>query len=53
VAALLVLCAMQTVQAGPVMRFMEATAQALHAPAHYIREVQRPPEQPARQTGGS
>jgi multicomponent K+:H+ antiporter subunit D len=53
VAALLVLCAMQTVQAGPVMRFMEATAQALHAPGHYIREVQRPPEQPARQTGGS
>jgi multicomponent K+:H+ antiporter subunit D len=48
VAALLVLCAMQTVQAGPVMRFMEATARSLHAPKDYIREVQRPPEQPAR-----
>lgn len=39
VAALLLLCAMQTVQAGPIMRFMRATAQSLHAPQDYIRGV--------------
>jgi multicomponent K+:H+ antiporter subunit D len=36
---LLVICAAQTVQAGPVMRFMQATAQSLHAPGGYIRDV--------------
>jgi multicomponent K+:H+ antiporter subunit D len=51
VAALLILCAVQTVQAGPVMRFMRATAQSLHAPQDYIREVQRAPEQAARRAG--
>jgi multicomponent K+:H+ antiporter subunit D len=49
VAALLLLCAVQTVKAGPVMRFMQATAQSLHAPQDYIREVQRTPGQ----AGGS
>jgi multicomponent K+:H+ antiporter subunit D len=39
----------QTVKAGPVMRFMQATAQSLHAPQDYIREVQRAPGQ----AGGS
>jgi multicomponent K+:H+ antiporter subunit D len=39
VAVLLLLCAIQTVQAGPVMRFMQATAQSLHAPQHYIHDV--------------
>jgi multicomponent K+:H+ antiporter subunit D len=39
VAVLLLLCALQTVQAGPVMRFMRATAQSLHAPQEYIRGV--------------
>lgn len=39
VAALLLLCAIQTIQAGPVMRFMQATAQSLHAPHDYIRGV--------------
>jgi len=39
VAALLFVCALQTVQAGPVMRFMQATAQSLHAPHEYIRGV--------------
>lgn len=39
VAVLLILCAMQTIQAGPIMRFMQATAQSLHAPEHYIRGV--------------
>ena len=32
IVVLLILCAAQTVQAGPVMRFMQATAQSLHAP---------------------
>jgi multicomponent K+:H+ antiporter subunit D len=53
VATLLALCAMQTVQAGPVMRYMEAAAHSLHAPTDYIREVQRPPEPQARREGGS
>lgn len=39
VAALLVLTAVLTVQAGPVMRFMEATAASLHAPQSYVDEV--------------
>lgn len=42
VAILLMLCAIQTVQAGPVMRFMQATAQSLHAPQNYIRSVLGP-----------
>jgi multicomponent K+:H+ antiporter subunit D len=36
---LLVLCAAQTVAAGPVMRFAESTAQSLHSPQGYIRAV--------------
>lgn len=39
VAALLFLCVLQTIEAGPIMRFMQATAQSLHAPGHYIRGV--------------
>jgi multicomponent K+:H+ antiporter subunit D len=39
VAVLLILCVMQTTQAGPVMRFMQAAAQSLHAPQYYIRDV--------------
>jgi multicomponent K+:H+ antiporter subunit D len=39
VAVLLLLCAMQTIEAGPVMRFMQATAQSLHASQQYIRGV--------------
>ena len=39
VALLLILCVAQTIQAGPVMRFMQATALSLHAPQHYIRDV--------------
>lgn len=42
VIALLFLCAIQTVQAGPIMRYMRATAQSLHAPQDYIRGVLRP-----------
>jgi multicomponent K+:H+ antiporter subunit D len=39
VAILLLLCAIQTIQAGPVMRFIQATAESLHAPQSYIRGV--------------
>lgn len=39
VAMLLLLCAFQTIEAGPIMRFMQATAQSLHAPQDYIRGV--------------
>jgi multicomponent K+:H+ antiporter subunit D len=44
---LLALCVALTVQAGPVMRYMEATAQALHVPQDYVRGVL-----PAPQTSG-
>jgi multicomponent K+:H+ antiporter subunit D len=45
---LLLFCAVKTVEAGPIMRFMQATAQSLHAPQAYIRGVlgatgERPP----------
>jgi multicomponent K+:H+ antiporter subunit D len=39
VAILLLLCAWQTVEAGPIMRFMHATAQSLYAPQSYVRGV--------------
>jgi multicomponent K+:H+ antiporter subunit D len=39
VAILLLLCALQAVQAGPIMRFMQATAHSLHAPDAYIHGV--------------
>ncbi|MEO9340901.1 monovalent cation/H+ antiporter subunit D [Mesorhizobium sp. SB112] len=39
VATLLFLCALLTVQAGPVMRYMEATAQGLHLPRDYVNNV--------------
>jgi multicomponent K+:H+ antiporter subunit D len=39
IAILLLLCAMQTIEAGPIMRFMQATAQSLHAPRDYVRGV--------------
>jgi multicomponent K+:H+ antiporter subunit D len=42
VAMLLILCAMQTIEAGPVMRFMHATALSLHTPQHYVRDVLGP-----------
>ncbi|MFL1876230.1 monovalent cation/H+ antiporter subunit D [Hansschlegelia beijingensis] len=47
VAALLLLCVWQTVQAGPVMRFMQATADSLHAPQDYVREVLKPGAAPS------
>jgi multicomponent K+:H+ antiporter subunit D len=39
VGVLLLLCAIQTIQAGPIMGFMQTTAQSLHAPENYIRGV--------------
>ena len=53
VAVLLILCAVQTIEAGPVMRYLQATAQALHAPQDYIRGVLDAAAQPARRTGGT
>lgn len=39
IALLLALCVALTVQAGPAMRYMQDTAQSLHAPRSYIEEV--------------
>ncbi|WP_439271637.1 monovalent cation/H+ antiporter subunit D [Pseudochrobactrum sp. HB0163] len=39
VVALLLLCLALTIQAGPVMRYMDATAQSLHHPQLYIDHV--------------
>lgn len=44
VAGLLLLCAALTVQAGPVMAYMQATAQSLHAPAAYVQDVLSAPQ---------
>lgn len=41
VATLLCMTLVLTIQAGPVMRFMEATANSLHAPRPYIEGVMR------------
>ncbi len=46
VALLLLLCALLTIQAGPIMRFMQATAQSIHAPHEYIRGVLDTAERP-------
>jgi multicomponent K+:H+ antiporter subunit D len=39
VVLLLGLCAALTIQAGPVMRYLNDTAQALHTPRNYIDHV--------------
>lgn len=39
VAFLLMLCTWMTVQAGPTMRYLDATAQALHDPSSYVQDV--------------
>ena len=39
IAGLLLACVALTVQANPVMRYMQATADALHAPALYVQAV--------------
>lgn len=43
IAALLLFTLAMTMQAGPVMRFMEATATSLHAPQSYIEGVMEAP----------
>jgi len=53
VAALLVLTLALTVQAGPVMRFMEATAGSLYAPQAYIEGVMEAPRTVPRQAEGA
>ena len=53
VAALLVLCSIQTIQAGAVMRFMHAAARSLHTPRDYVSDVLRPAEQKARRADGT
>jgi multicomponent K+:H+ antiporter subunit D len=51
VALLLALSVAQTIVAGPVMRYMEATAQALHAPSGYIRDIMPEPGAAATDSG--
>ncbi|MGE3967104.1 MAG: monovalent cation/H+ antiporter subunit D [Dongiaceae bacterium] len=46
VAVLLLLCLVLTVEGGMVMRYMQSTAQSLHAPHDYIRSVLSPAEPP-------
>lgn len=54
VVVLLLLCALQTIQAGPIMRYMQATARSLHAPHDYIRGVLGPTAaRPERNAGGT
>ncbi|SFB75227.1 multisubunit potassium/proton antiporter, PhaD subunit [Polaromonas sp. OV174] len=49
IAGLLLACVALTVQAGPVMRYAQATADALHAPASYVQAVMsaQPVQRPA------
>lgn len=39
IVVLILLCGIQTIAAGPIMRFTAATAQSLHAPQEYVRAV--------------
>jgi multicomponent K+:H+ antiporter subunit D len=50
IAVLLALTLVLTLQAGPAMRYMEATARALHDPVHYVQGVLAAPR--ARPRGG-
>jgi multicomponent K+:H+ antiporter subunit D len=50
VLVLLAMCAALTVGAGPAMRYMEATAETLHAPTGYVRGVLS--EAPGTRGGG-
>jgi multicomponent K+:H+ antiporter subunit D len=45
VVLLLSLCILLTVLAGPVMRYMDATARSLHEPHDYMRDVLPEPKQ--------
>jgi multicomponent K+:H+ antiporter subunit D len=50
IAALLLICVAQTVAAGPVMNFMNATARSARHPEHYVRVVLE--QAPSRPHGG-
>ena len=43
IAGLLLLCVALTVQAGPVLAYMHATARAIHAPDQYVGSVMKAP----------
>jgi len=47
IAFLLLLCAGMTVQAGPLMRYAEDAARALHVPDTYVRDVLAKPRVPS------
>lgn len=53
IAILLVLCALQTLQAGPIMRFMHITAESLHDATGYSRDVIGPRADHIRPIGGT
>ena len=46
VVLLLTLCVALTLQAGPAMRYLQNTADSLHAPRAYIDHVLSPPLSP-------
>lgn len=52
VMVLLMICVAQTILAGPVIRFMQATAQSLHAPAGYVSDVLQVGAEGVRQVEG-
>lgn len=49
IVGLLLLCVVLTVLAGPVSRYMEATAESLHAPQIYVKDVLSAPRVERRQ----
>ncbi|MFT5642599.1 MAG: multicomponent K+:H+ antiporter subunit D [Janthinobacterium sp.] len=55
IAGLLAACVWLTVQAGPVMAYMQATAETLHTPSIYVQAVMsaKPVPRPAPSTGAA
>ena len=51
VLCLLLACVFMTVEAGPVMRYLRATADSLHAPRGYVTGVTVPPAAPGKEGG--
>jgi multicomponent K+:H+ antiporter subunit D len=51
ISALLLLCVVLTVQAGPVFAYLERTSEDLHRPAHYIERVIAEPAVPSYNAG--
>ncbi len=52
IAALLLVCATLTVQAEPVMRYLQAAAESVHEPQHYVRSVLTVPGEQDSGDGG-